>query len=197
MKKIICVIICIVIILLIIIIGKNYFKNIISIDSKESFVNNTNDVNTEVEKNTELLNIRESGEMNTRGLFDLGNGTDYSIDLMANDMTWNSENSLYHKVITNIEEYSKYKTRISLPELTNIDFETYFVVIVSNENVREDDEKDLFIYNVYADENTTNIIMKQKENPNLILGDEEQNNVFYAIVDKTQLRDTAKVIIDK
>lgn len=191
MKKFISIIIGIIVIILVIMIGKNYLKNTNNSNVEENISNN-------VEENTKLSNIIEKGEMNTRGLFDLGDGiSNYSIDLMANDMTWNPENSLYHKIITNMEEYNKYKDRIDLPNLTTTDFENKFVIVVSNENIREDDEKDLFIYDVYADENVTNIVMKQKENPNLTLDDEKQNNVFYAVVDKKQLKDVAKVIIEK
>lgn len=196
MKKIICIIICIVILVLIIAIGKNYLKNKNNSNNLEE-TNSNSIINIETEKISKLSNILEKGEMNTRGLFDLGNGTNYSIDLMANDMTWNPENSLYHKVITNMEDYNKYKDRINIPTLTEKDFETKFLVVVSNENIRDDDEKDLFIYDVYSDNNITNIVMKQKENPNLSLGNEEQNNVFYAVVDKKQLKEMAKVIIDK
>ena len=48
------------------------------------------------------------------------------------------------------------------------------------------------ISNVYADETTTNIIMKQKGNPNM----DDKNNVWNAIVDNSQLRDNIKITIE-
>ena len=48
------------------------------------------------------------------------------------------------------------------------------------------------ITNVYANDSTTNIIMKQKENPNM----NDTTNVWYAIVDKSQLKDKVKIIIE-
>ena len=48
------------------------------------------------------------------------------------------------------------------------------------------------ISNVYADETTTNIIMKQKENPNM----NDTTNVWYAIVDNSQLKDNVKITIE-
>ena len=107
------------------------------------------------------------------------------------------QDKINNKIITNMQDYTKYKERIDLPNLTEKDFENIFLVVVSNENIRPDNEKDLLIYDVYATDDTTNIIMKQKSNPNLALTDQAQNNVFYAVVDKIQLRNSAKVIIEK
>lgn len=138
--------------------------------------------------------IKKQEQIQSRGLFDLGDGiTTYEIDLMANDMIWNEKSRLYHRLISNKEDYEKYKSRVSeLPEVSEINFDENFVVIIANENVRQMHEKDLTIYNVNADENTTHIIMKQKENPNY----NNENNIWYAIIDKSLLRENADVTIE-
>lgn len=139
--------------------------------------------------------IKKQDEVKSRGLFDLGDGhTYYEIDLMANDMIWNGNARLYHRIIDNATDYEKYKSRINeFPEVEEINFEENFVVIIANENIRQPHEKDLTIFNVTADENTTHIIMKQKENPNY----DVESNIWYAIVDKSLLRNSADVTIEQ
>ena len=138
--------------------------------------------------------IKKQDEVQSRGLFDLGDGiTTYEIDLMQNDMTWNDKSRLYHRLISNSADYEKYKSRVSeLPDVTEINFDESFVVIIANENIRQMHEKDLTIYNVTADDNTTHIIMKQKENPNY----DNENNIWYAVIDKSLLRENADVTIE-
>lgn len=138
--------------------------------------------------------IKKQDKMETRGLFDDGRGyTDYETDLMANDMTWQDDVRLYYRTITNSKDYEKYKSRIStFPEISEINFEENFIVIIANENYRDFDEIDMEITNVYANDSTTNIIMKQKENPNM----NDTTNVWYAIVDKSQLKDNVKIRIE-
>lgn len=138
--------------------------------------------------------IKKQDKMETRGLFDDGRGyTDYEIDLMANDMTWQGDVRLYYRIITNSNDYQKYKSRIStFPEASEINFDENFIVIIANENFRDFDEIDMKISNVYADENTTNIIMKQNENPDM----NDTSNVWYAIVDNLQLKDDVKIIVE-
>ena len=139
--------------------------------------------------------IKKQDEVKSRGLFDLGDGhTEYKINLMANDMTWNSDNSLYHRIIDNRADYEVYKSRINeFPEAEEINFEENFVVIIANENIRQPHEKDLTIHNVYADDNTIHIVMKQKETPNY----DVESNIWYAIVDKSLLRNSADVTIEQ
>ena len=67
------------------------------------------------------------------------------------------------------------------------------MVIVANENIRDDDETDLMIYNVVGDDTKTHIIMKQKENSTI----NGENNVFYAIVDRSELKENVDVTIEK
>ena len=77
-------------------------------------------------------------------------------------MIWNENSRLYHRLISNKEDYEKYKSRVSeLPEVSEINFDENFIVIIANENIRQMHEKDLTIYNVNADENTTHIIKRK------------------------------------
>ena len=139
--------------------------------------------------------IKKQDEVKSRGLFDLGDGhTEYKINLMANDMTWSIKNSLYYKVLDNSVDYEVYKSRIKeFPETEEINFEKNFIVIIANENIRQPHEKDLTIDNIYADDNTTHIVMKQKENPNY----DVESNIWYAVVDKSLLRNSADVTIEQ
>lgn len=138
--------------------------------------------------------IKKQDKIETRGLFDDGRGyTDYETDLMVNDMTWQNDVGLYYRTITNAEDYEKYKLRIAtFPEVSEIHFDENFIVIIANENVRDFDEIDMEISNVYADKATTNIIMKQKENSNM----NDTTNVWYAIVDNSQLKGNVKISIE-
>lgn len=138
--------------------------------------------------------IKKHDKIETRGLFDDGRGyTDYETDLMANDMTWQDDVRLYYRTITNFNDYEKYKSRIpTFPEVSEINFDENFIVIIANENYRDYDEIDMEISNVYSDETTTNIIMNQKENPNM----NDTTNVWYAIVDNSQLKNNVKITIE-
>ena len=137
--------------------------------------------------------IRKEEQVESRGLFDDGSGiTTYETDLMANDMTWHDDTRLYHKIITNMEDYNKYKTRVSqFPDMTENDFNQSFIVILANENYREPQEKDMHIVDVSCDENTTYVTLKQKENPNY----DDETNIWYAVVDISQLRDNIEIEI--
>ncbi len=138
--------------------------------------------------------IKKEEKLETRGLFDDGSGISYyEIDLMANDMTWQDDVRLYYRVLTNAEDYKKYKDRISeFPETDEIDFTNNFIVVVANENYRDFDEIDMEIVNIYSEDGTTKIVMKQKENPNM----EDNSNVWYAIADKSELNDNVKIEVE-
>lgn len=138
--------------------------------------------------------IKKEEKLETRGLFDDGRGISYyEIDLMANDMTWQDDVRLYYRVLTNAEDYKKYKDRISeFPETDEIDFTNNFIVVVANENYRDFDEIDMEIVNIYSEDGITKIVMKQKENPNM----EDNSNVWYAIVDKSELNDNVKIEVE-
>lgn len=138
--------------------------------------------------------IKKQDKIETRGLFDDGRGyTDYETDLMANDMTWQDDVRLYYKIITNSNDYEKYKSRITtFPEVSEINFGENFIVIIANENTRDFDEIDMEVSNIYAEDETTNIVMKQKDNPDI----KDKTNVWYAIVDNSQLKDNIKIKIE-
>lgn len=141
--------------------------------------------------------IKQKGEMNTRGLFDLGDGiSNYEIDLMANDMTWNKKVRLHHKIITNMEEYEKYSSRIQIPQMSEEDFKSNFLLIIANENIRKDSERDLTISDVYEKNNKMYIVLKQKDSPTYNSDVQQDNNVFYAVVDNEVLRDNVIVKIE-
>ncbi len=138
--------------------------------------------------------IKKQDKLETRGLFDDGRGyTNYEIDLMANDMTWQDDVRLYYRIITNSTDYEKYKSRITtFPEVSDINFNENFFIIIANENFREFDEIDMEISNIYVQNDTTNIVMKQKENLDM----NDTTNVWYAIVDNSQLKDNIKITIE-
>ena len=48
------------------------------------------------------------------------------------------------------------------------------------------------ISNIYVQNDTTNIVMNQKENPDM----NDTTNVWYAIVDNSQLKDNIKITIE-
>lgn len=183
MKKIIILLILISVFVISIIAGNYCVKKYDSINQQEN-------LNEEQEEKT---NIIERNELNSRGLFELSDGTSApEINLMSNDMKWDDDTRLYYKIINNIDDYNKYKERISLPELKENDFEEKFIVIIANENNRSEEESDLMIYNVISDDTTTQIIMKQKENPSAY----SINNVFYAVVENVDLKENIDVKID-
>lgn len=138
--------------------------------------------------------IKNQEEICSRSLFDVGNGiTTYETDLMENDMIWDSNCQLYYKLISNIKDYNKYKTRINeIPEMLEKDFNKSFLIIIANDNLRKEDENNLTISNITANETTINITMKQKENFN----DKNQNNIYYAVVDKSLLRKNISIKIE-
>lgn len=141
-------------------------KNSNLIDNSElNTISHTNTLNTQIYNS----NIIEKGELKTSGLWTLdGHSSYYEIDLMQNDMTWNNNCGLYHKIIKNIEDYNKYSNRINLPQMSEKDFEKRFLIIIANENLRNNDEKDLTIHNVFSDGKSTHIIMKQKKTLTLV-----------------------------
>lgn len=147
-----------------------------------------------IENKDVSVNVLKTDKFETSGLFELADGTSrYEADLVANDMFWNSKVRLYHKIITNKEDYNKYKERVpQLPEIANINFEKEFVIILVNENVRDKNEDNLYISDVNLSNDVTNIYLKQKEEVN----QSNRYNGWYAIVDKTQLSENINIIVN-
>lgn len=202
MKKIIVILIVCVIIILGVYLG----KQIVDVEktNSDNIVINSLDGNSEqniiIDENNTMLssNIKERGEIKTSGLYNYNGDMSYENDLMQNDMVYHTECSLYHKIITNMSDYNKYKERISISEMLEDDFNNTFLVIIADETLRRDlKETNLMIYDIFSDETTTYITMKQKDDTKLGVDQELLNNVFYAIVDKSQLRDNIIVTINK
>ena len=138
--------------------------------------------------------IKSQNKIESSLLHELGDGVSYiDIDLRVNDMLWNDEYDLYYKVIISEENYNIYKSRINmLPDVEDINFDKNFLLIVDVERTMELHRKDLEIYNISSNEdNTLLIVLKQKENPNY----EDNSNIYYAIIDKTLLRDKINIEI--
>lgn len=186
-------IILLIIIMLGVVCGIIYYqreKNVESVDKYEKIEkkSNINEENIEEEKSF----IIEKGEMQSRGLFEKNGDLSYENDLLDNDMTYHPDTRLYYRIINNMTDYNIYKERIEIPELNEKDFEKNFLLVVSNENVRSQDETDLEIRDVFVIDNIMQIVMKQKENPNY----NSQTNVFWAVVDNDVLKDKVNVKIE-
>ena len=139
MKKIIGVILLL--ILIVITIGLYLGKNIADIEK-----NNTNSLSNDSEQNINIIEnntalnsiIKERGEIKTSGLYNYNGDMSYENDLMQNDMIYHTECSLYHKIITNMSDYNKYKERITIPDMVESDFNNTFLVIIADETLRKD-----------------------------------------------------------
>lgn len=130
--------------------------------------------------------IKVQDTVQSTRIWDNGTGiTNYETDLTQNDMIYNMDSRLYHKIITNMEDYNKYKERINeLPEMSEESFNENFLVVVASNINRKIEDRDLTIVDIFADEKTTHIILKQKENPDY----DNCDNIWYAVVDNSQLR---------
>ena len=99
---------------------------------------NTNIENEEIKKTSEektpkkVSYIKERAEMTSYTLYDFE-----GVDLLREDMIWNSKSRLYHKIITNMEDYNVYNKRIDLPDMSENDFLNYSIVVITYENPRE------------------------------------------------------------
>lgn len=145
---------------------------------------------------TQIYNnyIKEKNSVDTVKTFGVGESyiDDESV-ISLEDMFLNPNDILHHKIITNINDYNRYKKRINeLPEMTESSFDENFLVVVANTMFRQPHERDLELYDVTADETTTHIIMKQKENPDY----NKKGNIWYAVVDKTLLRENVETKIE-
>lgn len=193
MKKIIVIIL----IGIIFVIGVYFGKNMVDVEINNSDENVNNSLNDDLENTMLDSTIKDRGEIKTSGLYNYNGDLSYENDLMQNDMTWHTECSLYHKIITNMSDYNKYKERIAIPEMVENDFNDTFLVIIADETLRKNPkETNLMVYDVYSDETTTHIIMKQKDNSKDGTDQELMNNVFYAIIDKSQLKENINVSIE-
>lgn len=135
--------------------------------------------------------IKRQDELNSNNLYINEEGT-YSNDF-TKDMIYDETTDLYYKVITNINDYNEYKNKLNdLPEMTKEDFNTDFLIIIGNWGARYPHENDLTISNIDVTEETTDIIMKTKENPDY----NKSEMTLYAIIDKTKLKENIKLDIE-
>lgn len=135
--------------------------------------------------------IKKQDEINSDKLFIVEEGM-FSNNF-ANNMAYVKGADLYYKIITNIEDYNTYKTKVSeLPEMTEESFANNFLVVIANWGARQPHESDLTISEINADETTTYITLKQKENPNY----DKTTLTLYAIVDRTLLKEKTVINIE-
>lgn len=141
--------------------------------------------------------IKEKGEIESKGLFmvkdDLFDGN-WHIDKFTEDMLQSKETGLNYKIINNEEEYNEYKKRVDkLPEISEIDFNSEFLIFMTNFGQANNlHKRDLTISEINADEKTTYVTLVPKENSNY----DKISLALYAIVDRTLLRDNVKFEID-
>lgn len=116
----------------------------------------------------------------------------FSNDFTKN-MTYDESSDLYYKVINNIKEYNEYKNIVNeLPEMLEENFNNNSLIIIGNWGARNPHETDLMITKIDVNEDTTYIMLKQKENPNY----DKTMITLYAIVDNQSLRKNIKINIE-
>ena len=141
--------------------------------------------------------IKNQTNTESAGLYkDKNDITTYESDLRLNDMKMveEEEDGMYYKIIKNIKDYTKYKKRVNaLPNMTEEDFKENFLAIFTWERPKRAFEKDCEIGEVKIENNTSYIILKQKENPNY----EENSNILAGVISKEKLKENVKVIVEK
>lgn len=189
MKKIIIVLVFVIVFIGSICLGKYLYTDKQIVEKIDEALENNATKNLPKE-NTYII---EKKEINTLNLVEDENHVSYyEVNLVANDMQLDTNVYLSYKIITNMTDYNKYKERITLPEITEDKFNDVFMVIIFNQENRSKDEIDLTIDRVKSDDTTTHIIMKQKENHSIY----SENNVFWAVVDKSQLKENISIEIE-
>ena len=138
--------------------------------------------------------IKKQDAIETRGLFDLGDGiSNFDTDLRQNDMIWDEENGVYYKVISDFSTYEKYKERVnSLPEIIREEFKNQFLFIVTWTTERQMHEMDLEVSRVMSDNLTTYITLKQKKEADY----NTENNMIYAVISNNELKSNVKLEIE-
>lgn len=183
MKKLLFLVIIVIVFIISMRIGNkimiNYLKNNKTLDSS---------ANTLTFTPKEKTYIKNSGEMISETIYEK-NEEENLVDL-TEEMNYDSTTNFHYKIITNKEEYDKYKFRLPITDMDENSFQNYFAIILFNENPRAFDETDLQIIKVYSEESNTHIVLKQKENASAF----GLNNIFYAIAENSQLKN--KIIIE-
>ncbi len=156
MKKIV-----IVLVIILLVIGIFYVSN-------RNIIKDTKDSN-EISKNQELYEIKCFNRNETNFYFE------DEMDFL---------NTIYYKVITDYQEYSKFKDNFNeIIDMKNEDFEDYFLVLTVTEN---ESTKNLGLESIEADE-TTLYIGLDKEEPN------DDNKGISIKIDKTLYRENIDV----
>ena len=188
MKRLLKIFLSLVIIMMMIILCGCSSDKIFNLDKKANLKEKSN--KEEISDKKEYIKMK--GEMYSRELFEKDGDLSYENSLLDNDMIYYDETRLYYKIISNVEEYNIYKERIELPKMEDNDFKENFLLILSNENLRNEDEIDLEISDVIINNDTMHIIMKQKENPDY----DSETNIFWAVVDNSMLKNEVAVEIE-
>ena len=163
----------------------NYLKN----DSSKTDTTET----LSLFKPKEKTYVKEHGELHPTSLLYVADGKPVNNEDLTKEMVAEENANLYYKIITDLDGYSKYQSALDLPELTEQEFQNYFVIVIYNEKERDLDETDLYISKVYFEDATTHIVLKQKDNASSFA----LNNVFYGIIEKSQLKDHLVIEVDK
>lgn len=188
MKKLLFLAVVVVLFVISIKIGNKLMVSYLEIEKPEETVA-TPSLLTKKEKNY----IKESGEIQATDLYHVAGGNQVENNDFEIEMTLDKNSNLFYKAITNLGDYKSYQENFNLPELDESDFQKYFVIIVYNNIKRDLDETDLYISKVYSEESKTYVIMKQKDNATTFA----INNIFYAIVEKSELGNSISVEIEK
>lgn len=135
--------------------------------------------------------IKNKGQIDTDELYISSDGT-WTWDF-AEDMIHDEKSGMYYKIITDFEEYNKYKEKNSeLPEMTEIDFNNNFCIIIGRPRMQYPHERDLEILDISADSTNTYVTIKQKNNPNY----DKTSLTLYAIAEKTLLKNNIELNIE-
>ena len=144
---------------------------------------------------TQIYNtyIKKDESIDLRGLFYTGEGEFGSLysDEITAGLSYNKESNMYYKIIKNEEEYKTIKDKVNeLPDSTEIGFDKNFLMLITHGEVSAKfKERDLTVSEITADNTTTKILLKPKENSDF-------NNIrssLYVIVDKTLLRENVNI----
>lgn len=145
---------------------------------------------------TQIYNtyIKKNDDIDLKGLFYVEEGEFGSLysDEITAGMSYEKESNMYYRIIKDEEEYEKIREKVKeFPESTEIDFNNNFLILITHGEVSIPNlhEKDLTISEITADDTTTHIILKTKENPDY----NKLRSSMYVIADKTLLRENIKI----
>ena len=75
--------------------------------------------------------IKQQEEINSSGLYTDEQGFSYyEVDLTQNDMIYDEQSMLYYKIISDLQDYDKYKSKVNeLPDISKEKFQEIFEFI--------------------------------------------------------------------